>query len=68
MMDAVFWEHKGVLLIHETTMHNNQCSDLLSKAIKPKLSGFLLKGVLLLHDNAWPHSVMATLATFPGSN
>jgi histone-lysine N-methyltransferase SETMAR len=36
----------------------------LRAAIKQKCPGLLIKGVLLLHDNAWPHNANATQLYF----
>jgi len=66
----VFWDCQGVLLTDfqqrgHTVTSASYCTILtkLRAAIRRKRPGLLTKGVLLLHDNARPHSVNQTKAT-----
>ena len=66
-MATVFWDHKGVLSVdfmeRGTTINaGSYCATLerLRAAIKRKRPGLLTTGVLLLHDNAWPHVTTET--------
>jgi len=56
-MAIIFWDSKGVLLIHyipdKTTMNGQYCANLLLKlrqAIKDKRRGILTRGIWLLYD------------------
>jgi histone-lysine N-methyltransferase SETMAR len=67
VMATVFWDGKGVLLVDfmekGTTINAaSYCANLeqLQTAIKRQCPGLLATGVLLLHDNAWPHIATAT--------
>jgi histone-lysine N-methyltransferase SETMAR len=67
VMATVFWDCKGILLVdvteHGTTVNAAAYCETLKKlkdAIRRKRPGLLSKGVLLLHDNARPHSAKAT--------
>ena len=67
VMATVFWDHKGVLLIEfmepGTTINAAAyCLTLrrLRRAIQNKRRGMLTSGILLLHDNACPHSARST--------
>lgn len=63
---TVFWDAQGVLLLdflEDGTINANRYCDTLSKlkkAIRKKRPGLLTSGVLLLDDNARPHSARAT--------
>ncbi|KAJ4435712.1 hypothetical protein ANN_18328 [Periplaneta americana] len=63
IMCTVFWDRKGVLLIEflprgETINRDTYCQTLkkLHRAIQNKRRGMLTDGVVLLHDNARPHT------------
>lgn len=67
IMATVFWDHKGVLLLEfmqpGTTINaESYCETLrrLRRAIQNKRRGLLTSGVVLLHDNARPHSARVT--------
>jgi len=69
-MLTVFWDCQGVLLTefrqHDHTVTSASYCTILTKlraAIRQKRPGLLTKGVLLLHDNARPHSANQTTAT-----
>ena len=66
-MCTVFWDRKGVLLIEflprgETIYRETYCQTLknLHHAIPNKRHGMLTNGVVLFHDNAWPHTARDT--------
>lgn len=67
-MMTVFWDMKGPLLIHYTpkgqTVNSDSYCELL-RDLKPKIKtkrrGKLSKGVLLLQDNARPHTAGKTI-------
>lgn len=66
-MATVFWDCRGVILVdflpHGTSINAvRYCEtlDRLRNAIKRKRPGLLSSGVLLLHDNATPHSSAKT--------
>jgi histone-lysine N-methyltransferase SETMAR len=68
VMATVFWDMKGVLLVEfqehgETVNAASYCSLLerLKTAIRNKRKGLLSRGVILLHDNARPHTARLTL-------
>jgi len=70
VMLTVFWDCHGVLLTEfqqrgHTVMSASYCTILtkLRAAIRRKRPGLLTKGVLLLHDNARPHSANQTTVT-----
>ena len=67
MMATVFWDSKGVLLVHftphgETVNAANYCEtlNLLREAIRRKRPSRLRQGVLLQHDDATPHTAHLT--------
>ncbi|KAJ4433160.1 hypothetical protein ANN_15417, partial [Periplaneta americana] len=67
VMATVFWDCKGVLLLDfmpKGTMinANRYCETLrnLRRAIQNKRRGMLSRGVVLLHDNARPHTTAST--------
>jgi hypothetical protein len=69
MLATVFWDRKGNLLMEfmapGTTIMSEVYCDTLSKlqrSIQNKRRGMLTKGVVLLHDNARPHTVARTAA------
>ncbi|GBN30167.1 Mariner Mos1 transposase [Araneus ventricosus] len=66
-MATIFWDSQGFLLIDfhtrgETVNAANYYATLhwLHKAFRRKRPGLLSKGVLLLHDNARPHTASVT--------
>lgn len=66
-MATVFWDQKGVLLVdfmeQGTTINKETyCETLrrLRRAIQNKRRGMLSSGVILIHDNARPHSANVT--------
>jgi histone-lysine N-methyltransferase SETMAR len=68
-MATVFWDRKEVLMVEclqqETTITSQvYCETLtrLHKAIQNKRRGMLRSGVLLLHENALPHTTARTRA------
>lgn len=68
VMATVFWDRKGVLLVDylprgQTINADRYCEVLkdLRRAIQNKRRGMLSKGVLLLHDNARPHTARKTV-------
>ena len=69
IMCTVFWDHYGVLLIDycpngQTINAQVYCDTLqrFSRAIQNKRRGLLSSGVVLLHDNASPHTARLTTA------
>ncbi|KAJ4450185.1 hypothetical protein ANN_01592 [Periplaneta americana] len=69
VMCTVFWDRKGILLIDflprgETVNADRYCETLrkLRHAIQNKRLGMLIAGVVLLHDNARPHTARRTAA------
>ena len=70
-MLTVFWDSRGPILEHylETgsTVNSERYSDMLINKLKPairnKRRGLLSEGVLLLHDNARPHTAAHTIQT-----
>jgi len=70
VMATVFWDMRGVLLVEfqergTTVNASSYCSLLerLKTAIRTKRKGLLTQGVILLHDNARPHTARRTLET-----
>jgi histone-lysine N-methyltransferase SETMAR len=70
LMATVFWDMNGVLLVEfqepgRTVTAASYCSLLerLKAAIKNKRPGLLTRGVILLHDNARPHTAHLTVET-----
>lgn len=66
-MTTVFWDQKGVMLVDFMEMGATinavvygATLECLQAAIRRKCPGLLSKGVLILHDNARPHTVNAT--------
>jgi len=69
MMATVFWDHKGILLKEfiapgTTIMSEVYCETLnkLRRSIQNKRRRMLTKGVVLLHNNARPHTTAHTNA------
>ena len=69
MMATVFWDRKGILLTEfmapgTTIMSEVDCETLtkLWRLIQNKRHGMLTKGVVLLHDNVRPHTMVCTNA------
>ncbi|KAJ4451550.1 hypothetical protein ANN_03016, partial [Periplaneta americana] len=69
VMCMVFWDRKGILLIDflprgETVNADRYCETLrkLRRAIQNKRRGMLTASVVLLHDNARPHTARRTAA------
>ncbi|KAJ4427860.1 hypothetical protein ANN_23861 [Periplaneta americana] len=69
VMCTVFWNRKGILLFDffprgETVNADRYCETLrkLRRAIQNKRRGMLTAGVVLLHDNARPHTARRTAA------
>ena len=68
-MFAVFWDSQGPILKtyqeHGTTVTSAMYCDMLQRELKPaihsKRRGKLSKEILLLHDNARPHTAAHTL-------
>ena len=67
IMCTVFWDRHGVLLVEflpngQTVNSDKYCSTLtnLRRAIQNKRRGMLSRGILLLHDNARPHTSAQT--------
>jgi len=72
VMLTIFWDSQGVIQEHSlergTTVNSVRYSEMLSTELKPairttKCRGLLSSGVLLLHDNARPHTAIHTLQT-----
>ena len=70
-MPTVFWDSQGSVLEHYqergTTINSARYSEMLTDRLKPairsKRRGLLSKGVVLLHDNARPHTAAHTVET-----
>ncbi|XKL65853.1 hypothetical protein PGB90_009273 [Kerria lacca] len=67
MMEACFWDHKGVIHIEyipkSTTITTDAYCDTLMRlrnTIKSKRPGLLKRGVILIRDTATPHSANIT--------
>jgi len=68
---TIFWDSQRVILVHYlergATVNSVQYSEMLSTELKPairtKRRGLLSSGVLLLCDNARPHTAIHTLQT-----
>lgn len=75
-MLTVFWDSQGPLLEHYqergTTINSVRYSEMLTAKLKPairsKRRGLLSKGVVLLHDNARPHTAAHTAETLQKLN
>jgi histone-lysine N-methyltransferase SETMAR len=71
VMLTLSWGSQGVILEHylerDTTVNSVRYSEMLSTKLKPairtKRRGLLSTGVLLLHDNACPHTAIHTVQT-----
>ena len=71
LMLTVFWDSQDPVLEHyqerNTTTNSARYSEMLTDKLKPefrsKLRGLLSKGVVLLHDNARPHTTAHTEET-----
>ena len=71
LMLTVFWDSQGPVLEHYqergTTTNSPRYSEMLTDRLKPairsKRRGLLLKSVVLLHDNARPHTAAHTTET-----
>ena len=68
MMATVFWDSRGVILVEflpcgESVNAVRYCESLehLREAIRRKRPGLLTSGVVLLHDNATPHTSVKTV-------
>lgn len=75
VMATVFWDRCGILLIHfqkreEHVTATTYCTVLqnLRQAIRRKRPGLLSQGLLLLHDNARPHTALASQETIRKMN
>ena len=76
LMLTVFWDSQGPLLEHYhergTTINSVRYSEMLTAKLKPairsKRRGLLSKGVVLLHDNARPHTAAHTAETLQKLN
>ena len=70
-MLTIFWDSQELILEHylerDTTVNSVRYSEMLSTELKPaiqtKCRGLLSSGVLLLHENARPHTAIHTLQT-----
>ena len=68
---TIFWDSQGVILEHylergatvNSVRYNEMLSTELRPAIRTKRRGLLSPDVLLLHDNARPHTAIHTLQT-----
>jgi hypothetical protein len=67
IMCTVFWDRKGVLLVEflpqVSTINAGVYCDTLKKllrAFQNKQSSVLIRGVVMLHDNAGPHTAAPT--------
>lgn len=71
LMLTVFWDARGPVLEHYgergTTINSVRYSEMLTDRLKPairsKRRGLLSEGVVLLHDNARPHTAVHTAET-----
>jgi histone-lysine N-methyltransferase SETMAR len=71
LMLTAFWDSQGPVLEHHQekgpTINSARCSEMLTEDLKPKLRikrrGLLSKGVVILHDNARPHTSAHTADT-----
>lgn len=76
LMLTVFWDSQGPVLEHYqergTTINSVRYSEMLTAKLKPairsKRRGLLSKGVVLLHDNARPHTAAHTAETLQKLN
>lgn len=71
LMLTVFWDSQGPVLEHyqergstiNSARYSEMLIDRLKPAIRSKRRGLLSKGVVLLHDNARPHTAAHTVET-----
>ena len=67
MILTIFWDSKGPILENflekGCTINSVRYSDMLVNNLKSKRRGLLSKKVLLLHDNARPHTAVWTVET-----
>jgi len=69
LMLTVFWDSQGPILEQErgSTVNCVHYSEILIDKLKPEIQskrpGQLLKGIVLLHDNARPHTAAHTVET-----
>ncbi|GBN74722.1 hypothetical protein AVEN_6709-1 [Araneus ventricosus] len=75
LMVTVFWDAQGILLIEFMTRGTTINSEVycrmlkkLKRAIQNKRRGLLSSGVVLLHDNARPHTAVRTGEVCSNSN
>jgi hypothetical protein len=63
-MCTIFWDRKGVLLVkflpQGSTIKAGVYCDTLKKLRRNKRRGMLSRCVMMLHDNARPHTAAAT--------
>jgi hypothetical protein len=67
--NTVFWDQKGILLTEFmalgttiTSEVNREMLNKLQRSIQNKRRGMHTKGVVILHDNSWPHTLARTNA------
>ncbi len=65
----MFWDYEGAIMIEYTPPCRTVTADIyfntlmhLQQAIKEKRSGLLSEGVVLMHDNARPHTVTLAIS------
>jgi hypothetical protein len=71
VMLTIFWDVNGPILVHfqekGQTVNSMRYSDMLVNELKPTIQsnrrGLLSKRILLLHDNARPHTAAHTVDT-----
>ena len=71
LMLTLFWDHNGPILEYymprgstvTSATYSNLLRENLKQAIRQKRRGLLTTGVCLLHDNARPHTAIATVST-----
>ena len=76
LMLTVFWDSQGVVLEHyqekgitiNSARYSEMLIDKLKPAIRSKRRGLLSNGVVLLHDNARPHTAAHTVETLQKLN
>jgi hypothetical protein len=66
LMETVFWDRKAALMVEfkqqGTTIHQKSNTKQICMAIQNKRYGMLTSSVVLLHDNAHPHTAACTQA------